>query len=443
MLVGINNFLGVLTPLMLLCAGVFFACKLRAFYLRHPLRAIQVMTQRESSDKNTPLRALTLALAGTLGVGNIVGVASSIAFGGYGSVLWMWVSALVAMVLKYAEIVLAMLYRKRGDDGELHGGAYYYIRAFFTSRGFRRVGSAISGLFALLCLLNTASMGSIVQSNAISSAFEGQFGIPLWLTGGVMALLSLFIIKGNSQRISAFTEKLVLIMSVGYVVVSLAALILYRDRIPYAFGRIFEDAFNIESAGCGVLGFLFASSFRMGCMRGLMSNEAGCGTAPTAHATSSSSSPARQGLLGIFEVFVDTILLCSLTALVIIIAGDGVLSFSENPMLITLNAYAGLLGDWAGVYITVSVLLFGFATIVCWAHYGREALGFLCRSRLASRLFVPIYAALVLFGAICSVDLAWELADLAIGLMTVINLPILCLMSGEVKRESRGLMGRM
>ncbi len=395
--------------------------------------------RRESSGGVSPVRALTLALAGTLGVGNIVGVASSISLGGYGSVFWMWVSAFVAMILKYAEIVLAMLYRKRGRDGELHGGAYYYIREFFRSKGLMRVGGILGGIFALLCILNSASMGSIIQANAISSAFEGQFGIPLWVTGGLVGAVSLFIIMGNSERISSFTEKIVLVMSVGYVVVSLAALFIHGESILPAFGKIFEDAFSVRSAGFGVMGFLFASSCRWGCMRGLMSNEAGCGTAPTAHATSNTKSPAKQGLLGIFEVFVDTILLCTMTALVIIVAGEGVLSFADNPMLITLNAYASLLGGWAGVYITVSVLLFGFATIVCWAHYGREALGFICKRPLAKKLFPIFYSVLVFFGAICSVSFAWELADLAIGLMTVINVSILCLMSGEVKRETEKL----
>ena len=439
----INDFLGMLTPLVLLCAGIFFCFRLRFFHLRNPIKMFRIMMKREASGGVSPTRALMLALAGTLGVGNIVGVASSIALGGYGSVFWMWVSAFVAMILKYAEIVLAMLYRERDSDGQMHGGAYYYIREFFDSKGFKRTGGILGGVFAALCLLNSASMGSIIQSNAISSAFEGQFGIPLWVTGGVVAVTSMFIILGNSEKISSFTEKIVFVMSVGYVVVSLAALFIHKEHILPAFSKIFEDAFNFKSAGFGVIGFLFASSCRWGCMRGLMSNEAGCGTAPAAHATSNTNSPAKQGLFGIFEVFVDTILLCSLTALVIIVAGEGVLEFDYNPMLITLNAYATLLGGWAGVYITVSVLLFGFATIVCWAHYGREALRFLWKNPFAKKLFPIFYSALVFFGAVCSVSFAWELADLAIGIMTVINIVILCLMSGEVKRQTEKLTGEL
>lgn len=436
MLSCINDVLGIITPIMLLAAGVFFGFKLRWFHIKHPVRSLKFMMKRERGSGVSPMRALSLALAGTLGVGNIVGVASSIALGGYGSVLWMWVSAFVAMILKYAEIVLAMLFRERDRDGELHGGAYYYIKEFFTSRGFSKIGGVMGGVFALLCLLNTASMGSIIQANAISSAFEGEFGVPVWLTGGGVAIASFVIISGSSERISAFTEKIVIAMSVGYVLLSVSALCLHSKEIIPALEKIFDDAFNIRSAGYGFLGFLFAGSFRMGCMRGLMSNEAGCGTAPAAHATSNTKSPAKQGLLGIVEVFVDTILLCTLTALVIIVAGEGVLVSVDNPMLITLNAYAILLGGWAGVYITLSVLLFGFATIVCFAHYGREALRFICKKPILKRLFPIFYCLLVVFGSVCSASLAWELADLAIGLMTVINVSILCLMSGEVKRET-------
>lgn len=442
MLSIINSILGVVAPVILLVAGVFFSFRLGCFHLRHPLRTIRLMTQRESAGGISPVRALSLALAGTLGVGNIVGVASSIALGGYGSIFWMWVSALVAMILKYAEIVLAMLYRERDKRGDLHGGAYYYIKAFFRSKGWIRLGSFMGSMFAVLCLLNCASMGSMVQSNAISSALSGQFGIPEAVTGGIIAAVSLVIIMGNSQRISAFSEKLVLVMSVGYVIVSLAALILHGDRVLPAFRSIFECAFTLKSAAFGVSGYAFARSFRMGCMRGLMSNEAGCGTAPAAHATSSSRIPAKQGLLGIAEVFVDTILLCTLTALVIIVAGEGPLEHADAPMLITLNAYSSLLGDWAGVFISVSVLLFGLATVICWAHYGREALRFLRKGRDSGLGFCVAYAALVFFGTVCSVALAWELADLAIGLMTVINVTVLCLMSREVRRETYALLCR-
>lgn len=440
MLSKINDVLGVLTPVMLLGAGVFFLFRLRLFYLRHPLRAVRTVMSRDGSGGISPARALSLALAGTLGVGNIVGVASSIALGGYGSVFWMWISAIIAMILKYAEIVLAMLYRKRDKEGRYYGGAFYYIRGFFAEHGLARLGAVMGGIFALLCILNSATMGAIIQANAASTALKGEFGIPEWLTGVVLCVVCLPITVMGSEGISRITEKLVLIMSVMYVIVSVAVLALYRDRIPMAFGRIFYDAFNARSMGCGFMGFIFTRSFRMGSMRGLMSNEAGGGTAPTAHASSSAENPVKQGLLGIAEVFVDTIILCTLTALVIIIAGDGVLIYSE-PMMITLGAYKSLLGRSAGIFICVSVLLFGSATVICWAHYGKEALGYFGKCRVMPGAFAAVYISLVFFGAICTSSLAWELADLAIGLMTVINVAVLCLMSGKVRRETeRGML---
>ena len=432
---NINAVLGILTPVLLLCSGVYFLCRLKGFCFFHPIKMIKTILKKEKGDGNSPLRALTLALAGTLGVGNIVGVASSIKLGGYGAVFWMWVSAAVAMILKYAEIVLALIYRRIGKDGEFHGGAYYYIKEFFVKHKLSRVGSFMGGFFAILCIMNSVSMGGIIQANAISSAFFGEFGVPLWLSGFVISVLSLFIIMGNSEKIASFTEKIVCIMSIGYTAVSVAVMCVYHDKIPMSLCLIFDSAFNFKSAGFGVLGFLFSSSFRLGCMRGLMSNEAGCGTAPTAHASSNVSMPAKQGLLGVVEVFVDTIVLCSMTALVIIIAGDGVLSY-ENPMMITLSSFEILLGESASIFICISVLLFGFATIVCWAHYGREALEFICGFERTGKIFVFVYSAFVFFGALCSVSLAWDIADLCLGLMTVINVIILCLMNKDVKSET-------
>lgn len=435
MLSRINDVLGVLTPVLLLAAGIFFLFRLRFFYLRHPLIAFRTAMSRDSADGVSPVRALSLALAGTLGVGNIVGVASSIALGGYGSVFWMWVSALVAMILKYAEIVLAMLYRKRDGDGAYHGGAFYYIREFFRSHGLARAGVVMGGVFAVLCILNSATMGAIIQANAVSTALSGGFDMPLWVTGVLLCAICLPVIIRGSERISRFTEKLVLVMSIMYVAVSVAILVMYRERVPTAFGRIFSDAFGVRSIGSGFMGFIFTRSFRMGSMRGLMSNEAGCGTAPTAHAVSSTENPVKQGLLGIAEVFVDTIILCTLTALIIIIAGEGVLVYSE-PMMITLHAYTSLLGDKAALFVCAAVVMFAIATIVCWAHYGKEAVRYFSTSASASGIFVAAYILLVFFGAVCASTLAWELADLAIGLMTVINVTVLCFMSGRVQKET-------
>ncbi len=438
-----DRIISVGAALMLLGVGVFLSFKLEIFYVRHPVKTLKLMLEPEKKGGISPFRAVSLALAGTLGVGNIAGVASSIAIGGYGSVFWMWVSALVAMVLKYAEIVLAMLHRKiDSESGDFFGGAPYYIRDLFASKGRAVSGKMLAAVFAFLCIVNSITMGCVIQSNAAATSFSGVFGVSDWLVGGAVALLCCFVIVGNARWVSGFCEKTVPIMTVGYILLSVAVISARWDGVDDAFRAIFEDAFSLDSAAGGVLGFLLSKKLRAGTMRGLMSNEAGCGTAPTAHAASSTQNPVKQGTWGIFEVFVDTIVLCTMTALVIILAGKGVFAYSENPMMMAIKAYSSVLGGWSEVYMCVSVLFFAFATMVCWAHYGKESLRYLTKNRWAASLYVVAFCLFIFLGAVSAPALAWLLADLAIGVMTLINLPVLCAMSGEVKRETERNFGR-
>ncbi len=429
------------TPILLLSSGLYFTCKLKFFYLRHPLTVIKSMCKREKKDGISPFRAVTLALAGTLGVGNIAGVASSIALGGYGSVLWMWVSALLAMVLKYAEIVLAIAHRRRGEDGEYHGGASYYIYDHFAAKGKKVFGRLLAMLFAVLCILNAVTMGCMIQSNAVSTSCEGVLRLSPAVVGAVVAILCVIVISGNAKWISGFSEKTIPPLTLGYIVLSLAVLIMKRDFLGEAFALIFRDAFTLQSAVGGSLGFLISRGMKAGVMRGLMSNEAGCGTAPTAHASADTDSPAKQGFWGIFEVFVDTILLCTLTALVIIVAtmqgGNDLLTlYADNPMMLAIKSYSAILGNWSEYFMTLSVFLFAFATMVCWAHYGKESLLYLTKRKFATPLYIILYALFLFFGALSAPSLAWLLADLALGIMTVINLMVLFAMRKEVKHET-------
>ncbi len=434
-----DNIISLITSWMLLLVGLYFSFRLKFFYLRHPLKIIKSMTEKNKNGGISPFRALTIALAGTLGVGNIAGVASSVAIGGYGSVFWMWVSAFVAMVLKYAEIVLAINHRRRDvRTSEYHGGAAYYIKDYFACHGKRKFGTALALFFSFLCVLNSITMGCIIQANAISTSFEGVFGASLLPVGVAVAVLSYIVISGNASVIGGFCEKVVPVMTVGYILLSVAALsVAGGDRVSGAFALIFKDAFNVRSAGGGVLGFLLSRGLRAGSMRGLMSNEAGCGTAPTAHASAETNSAVKQGFLGLVEVFVDTILLCTLTALVIIVAGDGVLVYGSNPMMMAIEAYAALLGSWSRYYMCLSVFLFAFATIVCWAHYGKECVIYCSKKKMPTKLYILGFSAFVIFGAVSAPSSAWLLADLALGIMTIINLIVLCLMQGEVERSTR------
>ena len=432
-----DNIVSVVAPVMLLGAGFWFSLKLKFFYIFHPMRIIKSMTERKNSGGISPFRAVTLALAGTLGVGNIAGVASSIAIGGYGSVFWMWVSALLAMMLKYAEIALAIGHRRRDSTtGEYHGGAAYYIRDTFAQRGKLAAGKIVALIFSILCIINSVTMGCVIQSNAISTSFSGVLRISPWIVGIAVALLCALVIMGNARWISAFSEKTVPIMTVGYILLSVAVLTARRDDVPTAFIAILRDAFSFKSAAGGAAGFLISRGLRAGVMRGLMSNEAGCGTAPTAHAAADTDSPARQGFWGLFEVFVDTILLCTLTALVIIVAGDGVLAYAHDPMMMAIKAYSSILGVWSEYYMCLSVLLFAFATMICWAHYGKESLLAITKKKGLQVAYIITFCLFIVVGAISAPDGVWLAADLAIGVMTIINIPILISSSSEVINET-------
>ncbi len=436
MIETVNRYiLGTAVPFLLIIGGIFFCFKLRFFFILHPKKLFSALTERHSREKNgtSPFRALTLALAGTLGVGNIVGVSAAIFMGGFGAVFWMWVSALCAMVLKYAEIVLAMKCRKYDENGKPHGSAMYYIRACFEKRGARTVGIFLAAVFAIFCILNSITMGSVIQTNAVTGALEGVFHMPPLLTGAVLAVVAFFLVRRGGEGMASFTEKLVPIMTLGYIVLSVAVLILRSDELPDAFAAIFKDAFSFRAGSAGIGGFFLSKALRFGTMRGLVSNEAGCGTAPAAHAVSDCKEPARQGVFGIFEVFVDTILLCTLTALAVIVSYGEVAHFGENFIMMTIGAYEAALGSFASYFMSIAVLCFGFATIICWAHYGIESVEYLTKHRYAKPVFIIIYCLSVFVGAFATSEWIWQSADLAIGVMTLINVPVLFLCRGEIK----------
>lgn len=434
------------TPILLFGVGLFYLLRLRGFYILHPIRCAALLFHRRRTDGISPFRALTVALAGTLGVGNIVGVASALYFGGAGAVFWMLVSALIAMVLKYAEITLAVRHRRVSSDGQPVGGAPYYIRDGLTRAGLPRLGKVLAGIFALLCLVNAITMGSFLQINAVAGAMDQGFSVPPILTGAVIAVLSVAVVKGGAKRISALTEGLVPFMTLGFLVVCIAVLVLRRERIPTALTAIWQDALHPFSAGAGFGGFLLSKGMRFGVMRGLVSNEAGCGTAPMAHAAADTDLPARQGLFGLVEVFVDTVLLCTVTALCILVSDSGPDAFGEEVTRTAQAAFSSVLGDWAGCFFALSILLFGVATVICWAHYGMTCVEYLAGKRagegIAKGVYVTVLALSLLLGAVTAPTLAWTLADVAIALMTVLNLTVLLFMQKELVQETDLLVFR-
>ncbi len=421
------------------------------------------MAGRPRSGGISPLRALTVALAGTLGVGNIVGVASALLVGGPGAVFWMVLGALVAMVLKYAEIVLTL--RHRTNDPTAPAGAHTYIKKGLTARGFPRMGRITSALFAALCLINAVTMGGILQVNAAAGALRGAFSIPALLTGSAIALLILLVLRKSGQsssrgaqgdsrkqepsvirRVSALTEWLVPVMTAAFLAACLAMLWLRRERLGEAMRAVIADALTLPAAGGGIGGLLISRGLRAGVMRGLISNEAGAGTAPMAHAAADTDSPAAQGIFGLCEVFVDTVLLCTVTALAILVSDTGALLMtpggdaslsSMEAVELARQSFVSVLGAPAGGFFALSILLFATATVLCWAHYGSVCARVLFGEKAwAQRAFSVVYALALPLGAVFAPAFAWMLADAVIGVMTIINLAIMLLLRREVVEET-------
>lgn len=378
----------------------------------------------------TPFQAVCTALAATVGTGNIVGVALAIATGGPGAVFWLWISALVGMVIKYCEVTLSQAYRTTNDKGEIVGGPMYYI-----SKGMGKKWLAI--LFAIFGGFASLGIGASVQANALAGGVNATFGAPTWIIGIIVAVLGALIFIGGIKRIATVTEFLVPFMSILYIAGALVVLCINIDQIPAAFGLIIKNTFTGTAAVGGFLGATVMYACRVGMARGVFTHEAGMGSAPIAHASASTDHPARQGLWGAFEVFFDSIVMCTVTALVILTSGlwhDSELVGDTRAMssLAFENAFTG------GQYIvTVGLCLFAFATIVAWYYYGEKCIEYLSKgNKLVKFIYQIIYTLMIFWGCVASLDAVWEFADLFNGLMAVPNLIALIALSPVIKRLS-------
>ncbi|MBQ8496770.1 MAG: sodium:alanine symporter family protein [Clostridia bacterium] len=421
---------GILLPLVILFSGIYFTKYLGGFYLIRPARTLRLLFSKEREGGISPLRALSVSLAGTLGVGNIVGVAVAISLGGKGSLFWMWISAFFSMILKYAEIVLAQTY-KIDKNGKKSGGPMYYMKKGIG--GFP--GKALAFLFALLGVISAFSMGSLVQMKAASDAMAETFFVPPLAFGVIAAGFCLMLLFGGYEKISRVTAIVIPILSAVYLFMAARVVWLESDRIPILMREIVKDAFSFSSASGGILGFIFSDAMRHGIAKGSFSHEAGCGTAPMAHAGADTKIPAKQGILGIFEVFFDTLVLCTLTGFVILLANDGNFA-EENGMALVIASFAKYYGEKAAYIISISVVLFALATVVCWGYYGKEALSYITRSRFVAALYIIGYCVIAAWGAVMSEGTVWELSDITVALMTVLNLSAVFWLRREVRAET-------
>jgi AGCS family alanine or glycine:cation symporter len=380
----------------------------------------------------SPFQAVATALASTVGVGNIAGVSTAIAIGGPGAVFWLWVSGLLGMCTKFAEIVIALHYREPDATGVLRGGAMYTLRKL----GLPWLGA----VFAALVSLAAFGIGNMVQANSVADSLRASFGVSPHATGVVLAIVTAAVILGGIRRIGEVTEILVPFMALFYLAGGLVILARYASAIPAALGLVFEGAFTGTAATGGFVGSTMILALRYGVARGLFSNEAGLGSAPIVHAAAQTDHPVRQGLYGIFEVFVDTILVCTTTGLVVLVTGvwsDG----ATGAALAGAAFSTGLPGTWGNLVVSVSLMLFAYSTLIGWSYYGETGIVYLfgARAALPYRLLWLVF---VYLGAVGSLHLVWDIADTLNGLMAVPNLVSVLLSVSVLRRLVREFFGR-
>ena len=418
---------GPVLPIVIFTAGIFLLIKYGSFIFTKPSAIMSVLTRKNDGQGISPFKTAMLALASTLGVGNIVGVATAIYSGGPGAVFWMTLSAIVAMPLKYGEVVLAIKHRIK-EGKEYRGGAMYYMQ-------YRIKSKALGIIFAVLCLINAITVGNIVQINAASESFQNAFSISPVYFGIAAAFVILISIYKGTNRVSSITSLLIPIVTVCYIMLSLVILFMNLGRMGDIVCLILKEALNLRAIAGGVGGFAIVKAMRYGVARGIMSNEAGSGTSPIAHAKSNLKSPVEQGFWGIFEVFADTVVMCNLTAFVILLSFDEfVIGRGLNGMSLVIASYGKYIGNTATFIIAISVMLFAYATVICQGFYGGECVYYLTKNERVMKLYRLIFSAVTIYGAIANTSFMWTVTDLNISLMTVINTVCICIASGDIKR---------
>jgi AGCS family alanine or glycine:cation symporter len=360
----------------------------------------------------SPFQAVATALASTVGVGNIAGVSTAIAVGGPGALFWLWLSGVLGMCTKFAEIVIALHYREPDAGGVMRGGAMYTLRKL----GLPWLGT----VFAALVALAAFGIGNMVQANSVADSLRASFGVSAQLTGIVLAAITAAVILGGIRRIGEVTEILVPVMALFYLGAGLFVLIRYASEIPSALALVFQDAFTGTAATGGFAGSTLMLALRYGVARGLFSNEAGLGSAPMVHAAAQTDHPVRQGLYGIFEVFVDTILVCTTTGLVVLVTGVWTTG-STGAALAGAAFSAGLPGTWGNIVVTISLVLFAYSTVIGWSYYGETGIVYLLGSR-AALPYRLLWLIFIYLGATGSLHLVWDIADTLNGLMALPNL---------------------
>ena len=439
----VNNFIwGVPAMICIIGVGLYLSIRTRFLQIRKFPYSMKVtlgrmMKKKEASDGAlTPFQAVCTALAATVGTGNVAGVAGAIAIGGPGAVFWMWVSALLGMCTKFAEVTLAVHFRETNAQGDLVGGPMYYIK-----NGLDKKWHFLAYLFAAFGVLAVFGTGNATQVNTITTAIDSALSsfnvLPAdavklvnLIIGVALAIIIALILIGGIKRIGNVTSKLVPFMAIMYIVLALGVIFFHIKSVPAVFASIIEGAFNPASVTGGVVGSFFMS-MKKGVSRGIFSNEAGLGTGSIAHASSDVAHPIQQGMWGIFEVFADTIVICTLTALAILCSGININYGKAAGAELTISGFTTTFGGWISILLAVALCCFAFSTILGWGLYGSRCIEYLFGPKVV-KPFIIVYALVAIIGATMDLGLLWSLADTFNGLMIIPNLIAVFLLSGTV-----------
>ncbi len=444
----VNNFIwGVPAMICIIGVGLYLSIRTGFLQIRKFPYAMKVtlgrmMKKKEASDGAlTPFQAVCTALAATVGTGNVAGVAGAIAIGGPGAVFWMWISALLGMCTKFAEVTLAVHFRETNAQGDLVGGPMYYIK-----NGLDKKWHFLAYLFAAFGVLAVFGTGNATQVNTITTAIDSALSsfnvLPAdavklvnLIIGIALAIIIALILIGGIKRIGNVTSRLVPFMAIMYIVLALGVIIFHIKSVPAVFASIIEGAFHPASVTGGVVGSFFMS-MKKGVSRGIFSNEAGLGTGSIAHACADTKKPVKQGFFGIFEVFVDTIIICTMTALVILCSGVPVGYGEAAGAELTISGFTAVYGSWVSIFTAVAMCCFAFSTIIGWGLYGTRCIEFLFGSR-SNKPFMVLYSLTAIVGATMNLGLMWSIAETFNGLMVIPNLIAVFLLSGVVVKMTK------
>jgi AGCS family alanine or glycine:cation symporter len=445
---------------LIICTGMYMTARTKFFQITQSkdvsdktwlaIFTKKSVTSTKEKKAISQFQALSTALAATIGTGNIAGVATAISLGGPGAVFWMWVSAFFGMMTNYSENVLGIFYRKKNIKGEWTGGAMYYIangfkdmehqvNGFETRPFLASLAKPLAVLFALFCMLASFGIGNMTQINSIASAMEDAFKIPPLASGIVLAVLAGLVIIGGIKRIAQVTERVVPFMAVFYVIGALYILFTNIVQIPAVFGSIFQGAFGFQAAAGGFAGAAMKQAITMGFKRGVFSNEAGLGSSVMVHSASDVKEPVVQGMWGIFEVFFDTIIVCTLTAFAILCSGSTGSGLTGVPLV--NEAFSVGFHSFARYFVSLAVLLFAFSTVLGWSFYGEKATEYLFGTN-AVIIYKVIFVTFIIIGATMNLTLAWDISDTLNGLMALPNLIGVIFLSGTVFAITKNYLAR-